>query len=138
VEIGALKLRYVYLVEALAACITSVIDRLQPHTLSSDEIVDYVTGEVGQPIVTTAVVICEFGMVDAKLVKDCRVNIVHMYRILDRLPPKVVGGAVGESTLESTACKPHGESMRIVIAAVVRLAAHEGTPDFDNRSAAKL
>ena len=40
--------------------------------------------------------------------------------------------------LEAAAGEPHGEAVRIVVAAVVRLAAHEAAAHFDHRRAAEL
>src|SRR5579859_6175328 len=97
-----------------------------------DEIVDDVTCQISQSIIATAIVVGEPGMVDAKLVKNRRVDVVHMHGILNRLPSEIVGGSVGESPLESAAGKPHGESVGIVVPPVMRLAAHEGAPDFNN------
>src|SRR4051794_40031285 len=77
-------------------------------------------------------------MIDSKLVENCRVNIVHMHWILDRLPPKVVCRAITESAFEAASGQPHRKSVRIVVASVVRLAAHERTSYLDDGRAAKL
>ena len=105
---------------------------------SSDQIVDYIPREISQSIIATAIVIGQLRVVDPKLVENCCVNVVHMHRVLNRLPTKVVGGAVRESALEAAARQSHREPVRVVIAPIVRLPTHERTSDFDNRRAAKL
>src|SRR5260370_2679625 len=63
-------------------------------------------------------------------------EVMDMHRLVDDLPAEVVGSAIGHSALDASAGQPNGESMRVVVAAVVRLAAHEAASHFyDGRPA---
>src|ERR1700733_11845067 len=97
---------------------------------SVDQIVDNVACQVGQSIVASTIVIGELGVVDAELIKNCRVDVVDMRGLFDRLPAEIVCGTVSKPLLEAAPCEPHRESVWIVIPTVVRLAPHEGAADL--------
>src|ERR1700731_1604779 len=58
-------------------------------------------------------------------------EIMDVHGLVHHLPSEVIGGAVGHSPLNASASEPHGEPMRVVVAAVVRLATHEAASHFD-------
>src|SRR5260370_16657106 len=63
-------------------------------------------------------------------------EVLDMLRLAHDLPAEVVGRGIGYSGVDASAGQPHGESMRVVVAAVVRLAAHEAASHFyDGRPA---
>jgi hypothetical protein len=59
-------------------------------------------------------------VIDAHELKDGRVQIAYVDRLFHGLEPEIVGCALGHPPFNATACQPHGESERIVIAAVLR------------------
>src|SRR5690242_552764 len=61
----------------------------------------------------------QLGMVDAETVKNRRVQVVHVYRILHDVVAKVVGLAVRNSGLDAASGHPDSETAWMMIAAVV-------------------
>src|SRR5580698_7679931 len=79
-----------------------------------NQIVDHVAVQIGQAVIASTVVISQLGVVDAELIEYRRVNVVDMHGILDRLPPEIVSGTIGEATLEAAAGDPHGKAVWIM------------------------
>ena len=58
-------------------------------------------------------------VIDAELMEQRRVEIVHADRILGDVVTEIVRGAVGDAGLDAAARHPDGEAARMVVAAVV-------------------
>src|SRR6202035_4565828 len=101
---------------------------------SGDDVVDHVASDVGEAEVAAAGAEGQFGVVDAHQIEDSCVDIVDMCRFVDDLPAEVVGGAVGDAALDAAAGQPHGEAVRVVVAAGVGA----GAAKLDHRGAAEL
>src|SRR5467141_1794160 len=65
-------------------------------------------------------------------------EVMDMHGLVHNLPPEVVSGAIGHSALDASSGQPHGEPMRVMVAAVVRLATHETASHFDDGGAAEF
>ena len=65
-------------------------------------------------------------------------NVMDVDWLVDCLPTEVIRCAVGKSLLDTATGQPHRESVGIVIAAVVGLAAVESAAHLDYRGAAEL
>src|SRR6266480_2667763 len=100
----------------------------------SNEVVNYIPGDVGQAEVSTTVMVGEFGVVNAQEVQNGCVQVVYMNRFVNDLEAEIIGGAVDESAFDAAAGHPHGEGERVVIPAVLYpVSAH-----FDYRCAAEF
>jgi hypothetical protein len=70
-------------------------------------------------------------MIDAQSVKDRRMNIVHMKPIQDGMEPNLVGLSDNDPLLDATASHPHGEAVRVMVAAVAFLG-HRGAAELSS------
>src|SRR6202043_2273971 len=102
------------------------------------DIVNHVPGHVGQPEIAAAVTVGQFGVIDAQQIQNCGVQVVHMDAFVDYFPAEIVRLPVDHSALHAAAGQPHGEAVRIVVAAVVHLAAHESAAHLDHGRPAEL
>ena len=59
-------------------------------------------------------------------------NVVDVYGPVDDLPAKIIGRSVSNAALDAASGQPHGESVWIVVAAIVGLAAHETAAHLHN------
>src|SRR5215472_11793868 len=80
-----------------------------------NDLVNHVSGNIGQPKVTTAVTIRQFCMVDSQQIQNSGMDIVHVDGLLDGFPPEIVGRSKRHPALDSASSQPHCESMGIVI-----------------------
>ena len=90
--------------------------------------------DAGELAIEAAVEIGQALMVEAHEVKNRGVEVPDVMAVLDRLMPDLVGGPVAGAGLDSSAGKPIGKALGVVITAVVvslgdRLAAELSTPD---------
>ena len=76
---------------------------------------------VGQPEVTTAVVIGQFFVIEAKQVQHCGMQIMNVHPVLDCMVAKLVRCAVNETRLYTAPRHPHRVPVRIMVAAIVFL-----------------
>src|ERR1700687_5875533 len=65
-------------------------------------------------------------------------EVMDMHWLVHNFPPEVVRGAICHSSLSASGGQPHGEPMRVMVAAVVRLTTHETASHFDHRRAAEF
>lgn len=77
--------------------------------------------DVGEAKVAAGVAEGEFFVVQAEQVEDGGVEVVHVEFVFNGLISPFVGGAVGMAGSDAAAGQPNGESLRIVVAAVVVL-----------------
>src|ERR1700721_2554184 len=89
---------------------------------------DQRSGGSGGPL--SAAVVHEGGaqMIQAQQIKDGRVNIVDVVRLIDGAQPDFIRSPDRLAAFYSAACHPNGETPRIVIAScllIVRAALHE-------------
>src|SRR5688572_30183863 len=61
----------------------------------------------------------EFLVIDAELMEDGGLEIVNVHGIVDHVVGEIVRLAVGEARLETAPGEPHGETTRMVVAAVI-------------------
>ena len=78
--------------------------------------------DIGQTEITAGMSIGEPLMIDSQLVQNCRMQIVYVHPILDRLISEWVTLAINLSLPESTPCHAAGERIGVVIATEQRLA----------------
>ena len=84
---------------------------------------------IGQAEWTTGVGEGEFFVVDAKLVQDGRLDVVHMNWIFDRSEPKFIRFSDRLTTADPTARHPHGKGLRVMVTAEL---SSEGCTGFDH------
>src|SRR5438132_6923863 len=63
--------------------------------------------------VTAAVAIGQLLVIDAHEMKNCRVEIVHVHFILNRVPTELVRRAMDDTSFDATAGQPHRETERM-------------------------
>ena len=73
--------------------------------------------DVGKAVVSAVVPEREAFVVEAELVEDRRVKVVHVDLVLHGEVPELVGLAVGEAGFETTAGEQNGETRRVMVAA---------------------
>ena len=70
-------------------------------------------------------------MIEAEQMQDRGVQVMHMHLVFDHVEAQVVALAKGDSWFDAASGHPHGEGVRVMVAAVVRAA-------LDHRRAAEL
>jgi len=88
-----------------------------------------VAGDVGESEVGGGESVGELQMVHAGQVEHGGVQVVEVDFVLDGEVAVIVGGAVGHAAFDAAAGEPHGEALRVVVAAVVALG-DGGTPEL--------
>src|SRR6186713_1291289 len=83
---------------------------------SSQDVLDDVSGDVGQPEVAAAVAEGEPRVVQAEEVQDGGVQVVDVDAVLDGLEAELVGLAVTNAPFDAAAGQPVGEGVRVVVA----------------------
>ena len=75
--------------------------------------------DIGQAAVDSIVPEGELGVIDAELVKERGVDVVHLGGVgaVERFVAPLIAFTVGDARLDSAPAKPVGEHIRIVIAA---------------------
>src|SRR5262245_39233622 len=69
-------------------------------------------------------------MVDSHEMQDRRVEIVHVDPVADRIPSELIGGPVHHPAFDTAARDPHGEAVRMVVAAVAVSLGRWGAPEL--------
>src|SRR5689334_513253 len=92
--------------------------------------------DVGQPEWASLELVGEFCVVESEQVQHRRVQVMHVYFVLRDIEAKLIGLAENDTALESAACHPHRECIRMMIASVGPALHHRGTaklaaPDDD-------
>lgn len=59
--------------------------------------------DVGEAEVAAGVTVGETGVVEAELIEDGRVEVVHVDLILNGFETEIVGGAVGDAAFDASA-----------------------------------
>src|SRR5690349_2536570 len=85
--------------------------------------------DIRQAEITPAVAIGQPFMIEPHQVQDRGMQIMDMNAVLRRMPTELIRRAIGHSAADTTACEPHGESKRMMLAAIV---------SFGSRSTAEL
>src|SRR6185503_4432319 len=91
---------------------------------------------IGEPEVTACIPEGEVLVVKAQKVQQRCVQVVNMHGLFDGLITKLVGGAVNVSRLHTSACKPHGEAIGIMVTSGALGIARFG--QLDHRCSAEL
>ena len=76
--------------------------------------------DISQSIVSTLVTIGELFMVNPEKMQDCRIKIVHMYRISDDIVAVIVGLTESDTTLYTSTSKQDSEAARMMVTSVIR------------------
>src|SRR6266849_6470617 len=79
---------------------------------------------VGQPEVATLETVRQPGVVEAKQVKNRRVQIVDVHFILHRIEAEFVALAVSDAGLDAAARQPHRKGVGVMIAAIAATLHH--------------
>ncbi len=58
--------------------------------------------DIGQSEISTGVSVCEPFMIESKRMEQSRMQIMHVYFILDRLMTEFIGGAISEARSKTT------------------------------------
>src|SRR5688500_8587420 len=90
--------------------------RVPRKVISRQNVLHHVPMHVGQPVVPTLKLVREPLVIDPELVQNRRLQIMHVYAVLRRVEPEVVGGAVSESRLHASSRHPQRERIRMMIA----------------------
>ena len=91
---------------------------------------------IGEAEVAAIVTVGELFMVEAQLMENCGVQIVHVHFALHGVVAILVGVAVGETGLEAAAGEAHGKTIGVMVSPRalilrVRCAAEFTTPSYD-------
>lgn len=71
--------------------------------------------DIGEPEVAPLETVGETQVIDPEEMQHRRVKIVHMHGILDRGVAELVGGAMGDTSLDPASAEEHGERIDVVI-----------------------
>ena len=82
---------------------------------SGDQFIDNRAIYVRQSEIAALVLVREVFVVNSKKVKDRRLHVVDVNRVLRNVVAQVVGFADRLTTFDTAAGKPHGEGIRVVI-----------------------
>jgi hypothetical protein len=66
---------------------------------------DDISSDVGQTEITSAVAVCELGVIEAEHVKRGGVKVVNVDGLINRFEPKVVCGSVGCAAFNAASCE---------------------------------
>src|SRR5437764_11509438 len=85
---------------------------------SSDDLMDRLSSlDADELLVQAAVEVAESVGVEAELVQECRMEPLDMEPVLDGGAAELVGLADAGAALDAAAGQPHGEAVRVMIAA---------------------
>src|SRR6187431_2504354 len=74
---------------------------------------------IGQAELPTLETVSQLLMVDTKAMQDCRLEIVHVNRILDHVESKVIGRAMGDASFDAAAGHPERECPTVMITTII-------------------
>src|SRR5438552_6321757 len=86
--------------------------------LSQDRFLHH-PGHVREAEVAALIFERQLRMVDAQTAQDGRMQIVHMHRVPYDVVAVIIRFSVRHSRLHASACQPHGEAARMMIAPVI-------------------
>src|ERR1043165_8569874 len=75
--------------------------------------------DVGQTVMPALETIGQSLVINPEAIKNRRLQIMHMNRVLDNVEGEIIGLAVGDPRLDSTTSQPDGKAFAMVIAAIV-------------------
>src|SRR5262245_17083204 len=84
--------------------------------LSSEKVVDHPAAHIRKPEIAAGIAIGKFLVIEAKQVKQRRVQIVYVDHVLNGCEAELIRCAVRDAFLQSCTRKPHRETIRVVIA----------------------
>ena len=67
---------------------------------------DDVSGDVREPVVASAMLIRQLGVVNSQLIQDRGVEVMHVAAVLRDFKAIVVRLAIGDAALDTAACHP--------------------------------
>src|SRR5262249_59512872 len=88
------------------------------HRTSTDNVLDHVALDVGQPHVAAGVAVGQLLVIQAEQVQDGSVPVVDVHLPLAGLGSLIIDAPVGEAALGAAAGHPGGEAPAVVVAAV--------------------
>ena len=95
------------------------------------------TMNIREPLITTLIKVSKPGVVESEYAQDSRVDIVVDDRVLHWPKTEFIRCSQDPASLHSSACQPHRESIRVMIAAVAALGKRRSTklaaPDHKRR-----
>ena len=92
---------------------------LRPLTVtvsSRQQFADNMAMHIGQPELAARVEMGQPLVVDAELMQDRRLQVMHVDRLIDDMEPKVIGRSIAEAPLHPAAGQPHRVRLRMMIA----------------------
>src|SRR5688500_5567716 len=87
-----------------------------PPARSSENVLHHASMHIRQTEIPTLKLIGESLVIKTKLVKDGRLQVVHVHAVLGRVEAEVVRRTVGEARLDAPARHPERERIRVMIA----------------------
>ena len=85
---------------------------------SSQQFVNHVTVDVGQPKGSAGMSERQSFMIDSQQMQDRRLDIVHMDGIFNRMKSEVIGATDRLSHSDSSTRHPHGEGLGVMVASL--------------------
>ena len=83
--------------------------------------------DVGQPEIATTIAMGEFLVLQAREMQHGGVEVVDRDTVYGRVVSKVVGFAIGDTSLDASTGHPKGKTPRVVIATVATLGERSAT-----------
>src|SRR5690242_12296535 len=100
------------------------------RSFSRQKLADYIPMHVRQAKVAALKAVGQLGVVEAEQVEDRSVEVVHVDLVLRDVEAQVIAFADGDARLDAAARQPHGESVRMMVAAVVAPLDHGRAPEL--------
>src|SRR5258705_9619176 len=85
----------------------------------SEESIHHLPVHVGEPVVAALELEGQPGVVDAKAMQHCRVQVMNVHRVAGNVVAEIVRLAVCQPGLDAAASQPNGEAARMMVAAII-------------------
>ena len=80
-------------------------------------LLDDTTMHIGEPEVAPCVAESEAFVIEAETPQDGCLDVVNVNRLVHDMETEIVRGAIGEAGFDAAAGHPHGEGLRMMVAA---------------------
>src|SRR5260370_13568170 len=84
---------------------------------SGEQLGDHLAVDVGKAVIAALEAVGQLLVVQAEQVQNGRLEVMDVDRILDDVIAQLVSCAEGQAALDAAAGQPHGEGVRVVVAA---------------------
>ena len=83
-----------------------------------EDFVDDLSIDIRQPVIATAMMIGEPGVIEAHEMQDRSVQVVDVNFVLNGVPAKLIGGAMHHAAFHTATGHPHRKAERMVLPAI--------------------